>query len=48
MAASCTARSAVMREPFVENFTPTPLVVAYSTSSKKSGRIMGSPPPMFT
>jgi len=48
MAARRLAFSAVMRPPFVENFTPTPLATQYSTISKKSGRSMGSPPPMFT
>jgi hypothetical protein len=40
--------AASMREPLVENFTPTPRSMAYSTISKKSRRMVGSPPPMFT
>jgi hypothetical protein len=36
-----------MKAPLVENFTPMPLPIAYSTSSKKSRRIIGSPPPML-
>ena len=42
------ARSAVIRLPLVENFTPTWCAVAYSSSSQKSVRTVGSPPPMLT
>ena len=41
-------RAWVPSPPLVENFTPTPRSTQYSTISKKSGRSMGSPPPMFT
>jgi len=37
-----------MRDPLVENFTPTWWAVAYSTNSQKSERTVGSPPPMLT
>jgi len=36
-----------MNAPLVENFTPMPLATEYSTSSKKSRRTIGSPPPML-
>ena len=36
-----------MNVPFVENFTPIPTSTAYETRSKKSLRIIGSPPPML-
>jgi hypothetical protein len=45
MPASRWARSAVIIPPFVENLTPIPRPTQYSTSSKKSGRTVGSPPP---
>ncbi len=48
MAASRCALAASMNAPLVENFTPIWLLTAYSTSSKKSRRIIGSPPPMLT
>jgi hypothetical protein len=37
-----------MKVPLVENFTPTWCAAAYSRISKKSGRSIGSPPPMLT
>ena len=42
------ARSGVIRTPLVENFTPTWWLTAYSSRCQKSGRIVGSPPPMLT
>ena len=42
-----SALPASMNAPFVENFTPMPSPIEYSSSSKKSRRIIGSPPPML-
>jgi hypothetical protein len=47
MAASRWAASALRKAPFVENLTPIDRSMACSTISKKSRRIIGSPPPML-
>jgi hypothetical protein len=47
MPARRRAASAVRKAPLVENFTPIERSMACSTISKKSRRIIGSPPPML-